>query len=89
MAKKAVATFDAKAGAKHMVKVIRMEKSPKTGAYVFVEQLVEQGTRSNPASTHTEIKWFTGRWTTFFRFLGKPGMTGIPYKMIIFVGYKK
>ena len=33
MAKKAVATFDAKAGAKHMVKVIRMEKSPKTGAY--------------------------------------------------------
>ena len=43
MAKKAVATFDAKAGAKHMVKVIRMEKSPKTGAYVFVEQLVEYG----------------------------------------------
>ncbi len=43
MAKKAVATFDAKAGAKHMVKVIRMEKSPKTGAYVFVEQLVEEG----------------------------------------------
>ena len=41
MAKKAVATFDAKAGAKHMVKVIRMEKSPKTGAYVFTEQLVE------------------------------------------------
>ena len=32
MAKKAVATFDAKAGAKHMVKVI-----------LFVEQLVEQG----------------------------------------------
>jgi hypothetical protein len=26
-----------------MVKVIRMEKSPKTGAYVFVEQLVEEG----------------------------------------------
>jgi len=43
MAKKAVATFDAKSGAKHMVKVIRMEKSPKTGAYVFVEQLVEEG----------------------------------------------
>ena len=43
MAKKAVATFDAKAGAKHMVKVIRREKSPRTGAYVFVEQLVEQG----------------------------------------------
>ena len=41
MAKKAVATFDAKAGAKHMVKVIRMDKSPKTGAYVFTEHLVE------------------------------------------------
>jgi hypothetical protein len=43
MAKKAVATFAAKAGAKSMVKCIRMEKSPKTGAYVFVEQLVEVG----------------------------------------------
>ena len=43
MAKKAVATFAAKAGAKSMVKCIRMEKSPKTGAYVFTEQLVEEG----------------------------------------------
>ncbi len=43
MAKKAVATFDAKAGAKHMVKCIRMDKSPKTGAYIFTEQLVEEG----------------------------------------------
>ena len=43
MAKKAVATFDAKAGAKHMTKVIRMDKSPKTGAYVFTEQLIESG----------------------------------------------
>ena len=41
MAKKAVATFAAKAGAMSMVKCIRMEKSPKTGAYVFSEQLVE------------------------------------------------
>ena len=41
MAKKAVATFAAKAGAKSMVKCVRMEKSPKTGAYVFTEQLVE------------------------------------------------
>ena len=41
MAKKAVATFAAKAGAKSMVKCIRMEKSPKIGAYVFTEQLVE------------------------------------------------
>ena len=41
MAKKAVATFAAKAGAKSMVKCIRMEKSPKTGAYVFSERLVE------------------------------------------------
>lgn len=42
MAKKAVATFAAKQGAKSMVKCIRMEKSPKTGAYVFTEQLVEE-----------------------------------------------
>lgn len=42
MAKKAVATFAAKAGAKSMVKCIRMEKSPKTGAYIFTEQLVEE-----------------------------------------------
>ncbi len=39
MAKKAVATF--KAGEKiRTVKCIRMEKSQKTGAYVFVEQIV-------------------------------------------------
>ena len=42
MAKKAVATFAAKAGAKNMVKCIRMEKSPKTGAYVFTEQVIEE-----------------------------------------------
>ena len=42
MAKKAVATFAAKAGAKSMVKCIKMEKSPKTGAYVFTEHLVEE-----------------------------------------------
>ena len=41
MANKAVATFAAKAGAKSMVKCIRMDKSPKTGAYFFTEQLVE------------------------------------------------
>ena len=41
MGKKAVATFAAKAGAKSMVKCIRMEKSPKTGAYIFTEHLVE------------------------------------------------
>ena len=41
MAKKAVATF--KAGTqKKRVKSIRMDKSPKTGAYVFTEQLVEE-----------------------------------------------
>ena len=41
MAKKAVATFAAKSGAKSMVKCIRLDKSPKTGAYVFTEHLVE------------------------------------------------
>lgn len=43
MAKKAVAAFAAKTVAKNMVKCIRMDKSPKTGAYVFTEQLVEVG----------------------------------------------
>ncbi len=41
MAKKAVATFKAGQKKKNMVKCIRMDKSPKTGAYVFVEQLLE------------------------------------------------
>ena len=41
MAKKAVATFAAKAATKSMVKCIRMDKSPKSGAYVFTEHLVE------------------------------------------------
>ena len=41
MAKKAVATFSAKSGAKSMVKCIRMDKSPKTGAYMFKEELIE------------------------------------------------
>ena len=41
MAKKAVATFAAKAGARSIVKCIRMDKSPKTGAYAFNELLVE------------------------------------------------
>lgn len=41
MAKKAVATF--KAGVqKKVVKCIRMDKSPKTGAYVFTEQLIDE-----------------------------------------------
>ena len=43
MAKKAVATFAAKAGSKSMVKCIRMDKSPKTGTYVFTERLMESG----------------------------------------------
>ncbi len=43
MAKKAVATFAAKAGSKSMVKCIRMDKSAKTGAYTFTELLVESG----------------------------------------------
>lgn len=42
MAKKSVATFAAKAGARSMVKCIRMERSPKTGAYVFTETLVDE-----------------------------------------------
>ena len=41
MAKKAVATFNAGAGSKRMVKCIRMDRSAKTGAYCFKEELVE------------------------------------------------
>ena len=47
MAKKAVATFAAKQGSKSMVKCIRMDRSPKTGAYVFSEQLVEKGSEKD------------------------------------------
>lgn len=43
MAKKTVATFSAKSGAKSMLKCVRMDKSPKTGAYVFTELLIESG----------------------------------------------
>lgn len=41
MAKKAVATFSGDRGAKRtFVKCIRMDRSEKTGAYVFKEELV-------------------------------------------------
>jgi len=39
MAKKAVATFQ-KGEKKSYTKVIRMIKSPKTGAYIFKEEMV-------------------------------------------------
>ena len=45
MAKKSVATFAAGKGGKKMVKCIRMDKSPKTGAYVFVEQKTDPKVR--------------------------------------------
>ncbi len=38
MAKKTVATLQT--GSKKMTKVIKMVKSPKTGAYVFTEKVV-------------------------------------------------
>ena len=41
MAKKAISTFQAKAGSRRMVKCIRMEKSPKSGAYAFKEEFVD------------------------------------------------
>ena len=41
MAKKAVATFNAKSGERKMTKCIKMEKSAKTGAYIFNEELVD------------------------------------------------
>ncbi|MDI9551936.1 MAG: DUF4295 family protein [Candidatus Cryptobacteroides sp.] len=42
MARKSVAKFDAKHSARNIVKCIRMDKSPKTGAYVFTEQLMDE-----------------------------------------------
>ena len=42
MAKKAVATFAAGKVGKKMVRCLRMDKSPKTVAYVFDELLVEE-----------------------------------------------
>lgn len=40
MAKKVVATLQGGAGSKKMTKVIKMTKSPKTGAYVFEEKVM-------------------------------------------------
>lgn len=41
MAKKAVATFSGDESAlKNVVKCIRMDKSERTGAYIFTEELV-------------------------------------------------
>lgn len=40
MAKKVVATLQGGAGTKKMTKVIKMEKSPKSGAYVFNERVM-------------------------------------------------
>ena len=42
MAKKTVATLQKGEGRTYS-KVIRVVKSPKTGAYIFTEQLVEEG----------------------------------------------
>ena len=40
MAKKVVATLQGGAGSKKMTKVVKMVKSPKTGAYVFEEKVM-------------------------------------------------
>ena len=40
MAKKTVAGFREKSEGRSYSKVIRMEKSPKTGAYIFKEEMV-------------------------------------------------
>lgn len=40
MAKKVVATLQGGAGTKKMTKVIKMEKSAKSGAYVFNEKVI-------------------------------------------------
>ena len=40
MAKKVVASIQGGAGSKKMTKVVKMVKSPKTGAYVFEEKVM-------------------------------------------------
>ncbi len=40
MAKKVVATLQGGAGSKKMTKVVKMVKSPKTGAYIFEEKVM-------------------------------------------------
>ena len=40
MAKKTVATFKTEGGGRTYSKVIKMVKSPKTGAYVFQEEMI-------------------------------------------------
>ena len=40
MAKKVVASLQGGAGSKKMTKVVKMVKSPKTGAYVFEEKVM-------------------------------------------------
>ena len=75
MAKKAVATFAAKAGARSIVKCIRMDKSPKTGAYVFVEQFVDAGKEKEFFDTKSArfitflIRWCVKAQRLFFLYL--------------------
>ncbi len=45
MAKKTVATLQT--GSKKFTKVIRMKKSPKTGAYVFEEKIINADLAKN------------------------------------------
>ncbi len=40
MAKKVVASLQGGAGSKKMTKVVKMVKSPKTGAYIFEERVM-------------------------------------------------
>lgn len=40
MAKKVVATLHDKSAAKDFTKIIKSVKSPKTGAYIFTEEIV-------------------------------------------------
>jgi hypothetical protein len=40
MAKKSIATLQGGAGSKKMTKVIKMEKSDKSGAYIFNEKVM-------------------------------------------------
>ena len=40
MAKKVVASLQGGAGSKKMTKVVKMVKSPKTGAYIFEEKVM-------------------------------------------------
>ena len=61
MAKKVVASLQGGAGSKKMTKVVKMVKSPKTGAYVFEEKVI--------LYSFDDIKLSKNNWVVFLLYL--------------------